>query len=266
MLRFAEPMDLSEIRLLWETCFPNEGGFNEYFFGRVFNVNYTLVAEEENKLCAMLQMLPYRLRVGERTGEITYIYGACTSPDFRRQGHMKCLLERSFEIDKQKGRIASALIPQEEWLFGFYRQFGYEPFFRVSREILTSRVGESETPRLLTAEDIPQLQAYYNDSMPLCYVERDVEEWQRQIDLFNTLGKGAYGWFNGGRLSAYAFCWEDNVQEALGMAEGQKQGLLRVMGKDTFECTSCGSGQSLGCIKWHQSEKSDWGYMNLMYN
>ncbi len=266
MIRFAEPNDLTEIRLLWETCFPDGGGFNEYFFRHVFNINYTLVAEVGDKICAMLQMLPYKLRAGESEGEITYIYGACTSPDFRRQGHIKRLLERSFEIDRQKGRIASSLIPQEEWLFGFYRQFGYEPFFRVSHETFASRAGDCEMPRRLATSDIPHLQACYRDSMPLCYVERDVKEWQRQINLFNTLGKGAYGWFTEGRISAYAFCWEDNAQEASGMTEGQKQGLLREMGKDAFSYTTCGIGQSLGCIKWHQSEESDWGYMNLMYN
>ena len=31
-MRFAEKGDFPAVRALWETCFPDEGGFNDYFF------------------------------------------------------------------------------------------------------------------------------------------------------------------------------------------------------------------------------------------
>ena len=129
MIRVAGPADTGCIRALWEVCFPDEGGFNDWFFAHHFDPARTLLSCEGDMLCAMVQMLPYQLTENGRQAEITYIYGACTDPAHRRQGHMARLLEQSFALDRQAGRAASALIPAEAWLFDFYRPFGYEPFF-----------------------------------------------------------------------------------------------------------------------------------------
>ncbi len=266
MIRFAGQADIQEIKDLWTVCFPDEDGFFSYFFGKIFRPDYTLILEEGNKLCAMLQMLPYRLKIGEREESITYIYGACTSPEFRRKGYMANLLERSFEIDKIKGYAASVLIPQEKWLFEFYRQFGYEPFFSVSRGVSSRSEGEMLMPVRLSIKDIPHMQMLYNECVPKCHVPRSMDEWHKQISMFDALGKGVYGWFNGNRLSAYAFCWANNAQEALGMTEPHFNGLLNLFGADTFSYTSCGVEDNLGCIKWYKTKESVSGYMNLMLN
>ena len=117
MIRFAEQRDLPAIYSLWETCFPDEGGFNGYFFSHLYEPQHTLPLMQENTLCAMLQMLPYTLSVNGELREITYIYGVCTHPSHRRRGYAAELLERSFALDKEKNRAASILIPAEKWLF-----------------------------------------------------------------------------------------------------------------------------------------------------
>lgn len=66
MIRFAEQRDLPAIYSLWETCFPDEGGFNGYFFSHLYEPQHTLLLMQENTLCAMLQMLPYTLSVNGR--------------------------------------------------------------------------------------------------------------------------------------------------------------------------------------------------------
>ena len=86
MIRFAGPQDAAAIRRLWEVCFPDEGGFNDYFFAHHFDITKTLLSVEGGELCAMVQMLPYRLMLDGREAEITYIYGACTDPAHRRKG------------------------------------------------------------------------------------------------------------------------------------------------------------------------------------
>ena len=125
----------------------------------------------------MVQMLPYRMTVGGVSREVTYIYGACTDPAHRRKGYMARLLERSFELDRQGGRIASVLIPAEKWLFDFYKPFGYEPFFHISRREITRTAGESEAPRRLTSADVPALAALYDKLVPKCRIERDIAYW-----------------------------------------------------------------------------------------
>lgn len=146
MIRFAEQRDLPAIYSLWETCFPDEGGFNGYFFSHLYEPQHTLLLMQENTLCAMLQMLPYTLSVNGEPREITYIYGVCTHPAHRRRGYAAELLERSFALDKEKRRAASILIPAEKWLFEFYRPFGYTETFYLSRRSLTRTAGEFELP------------------------------------------------------------------------------------------------------------------------
>ena len=266
MIRFAGPADTERIRALWEVCFPDEGGFNDWFFAHYFDPARTLLSCEGDMLCAMVQMLPYQLTENGRQAEITYIYGACTDPAHRRQGHMARLLEHSFALDRQAGRAASALIPAEPWLFDFYRPFGYEPFFRIGKRTLT-REGEGDTPRRLCEQDIPQLAALYARLTPVCCIARDEAYWRGQLALFDALGAGVFGWFAGDALTAYAFCWADNAQEALGLTEAQEQGLLQALGRDTLDVTEPGEQTALGCIKWHEEgQHTPFGYMNLMFN
>lgn len=266
MIRFAGPQDTAAVRRLWEVCFPDEGGFNDYFFAHHFDPTVTLLSCEGDALCAMVQMLPYRLETDGRKAEITYIYGACTDPAYRRQGHMARLLEHSFALDREAGRAASALIPAEKWLFDFYRPFGYQPFFHVARRELV-RQGSGEVPRRLTAADVPQLMALYEAQTISCHIARDAAYWRGQLAMFDALGRGAYGWFTGETLTACAFCWADSAQEALGLTEAQGQGLLHALGRETLAVTTCGREHALGCIKWHEEgPHAPFGYMNLMFN
>lgn len=265
MIRRAQPQDMSSIRQLWETCFPDEGGFNDYFFAHFFDCGTVLLSEEQGTLCAMVQMLPYRLRTDGSEQEITYIYGACTDPVHRRKGHMARLLAASFEMDREQGRVASTLIPAEPWLFDFYRPFGYEPFFYMEkREIV--RTADGEASRRLTRADVPQMAALYDRLTPNCRIVRDETYWRAQVDMFDALGAGVFGWFAGDTLVAYAFCWSDTVQEALGLTEEREQGLLAVLGLAQCTVTGCGAQTALGCIKWYEQREDSRGYMNLMLN
>ena len=111
-----------------------------------------------------------------------------------------------------------------------------EPFFHVERRELRGR-GAAIAPRRLTRADIPQLAALYDALTPACRIARDEAYWRGQLALFDALGAGAYGWFAGETLTAYAFCWADNAQEALGLTEAQEQGLLQALGRDTLAVT-----------------------------
>ena len=266
MIRFAEQSDLPAIRSLWETCFPDEGGFNDYFFSHLYEPQHTLLLTQENTLCAMLQMLPYTLSINGKPHEITYIYGVCTHPAHRRHGYAAELLERSFVLDKERKRPVSILIPAEKWLFEFYRPFGYTEAFYLSRRTLTQTAGESEPPRRLSVSDISQLNALYEASCPSLHIVRSREEWERQIAMFDALGAGVYGWFDGDTLTAYAFCWEDNAQEAIGLTANRERGLLNALGRETLSVTGPGSETVLGVARWHDAPCTGNGYINLMLN
>ncbi len=266
MICFAGKENLEEIRALWELCFPDEGGFNPYFYAHFFDCTKTLLLIEKDQICAMVQMLPYQLQCDGEVREITYIYGACTHPEHRRKGYMAQLLEHSFALDRAAGRAASALIPAEPWLFGFYKPFGYEPFFYIRRQAVNKDWTGGEIPQRLTEADIPQIATLYEQLMPSCHVVRDSDYWKRQLAMFDELGQGVYGWWKENRLAAYAFCWENEAQEALGMTAERAQGLVDVLKQETICYAENGEDTALGCIKWYAEGKASGGYMNLMLN
>ena len=187
-------------------------------------------------------------------------------PSHRRRGYAAELLERSFALDKEKNRAASILIPAEKWLFEFYRPFGYAETFYLSRRSLTRTAGEFELPRRIGDAHIPQINALYEASCPPLHITRSREEWSRQIAMFDALGVGVYGWFDGAALTAYAFCWEDTAQEAIGLTANRERGLLNALSRETLTVTAPGSETALGVAKWHDRPCADNGYINLMLN
>ena len=265
MIRRAQKQDMPQIRQLWETCFPDTEGFNDYFFAHIFSLDTVLLSEEQGMVCAMVQMLPYQLMAGGEVVDVTYIYGACTDPAHRRKGHMAQLLEASFKIDRAAGKAASTLIPAEPWLFDFYRPFGDEPFFEVDRRMIT-RTADGDRPLRLTEADLPQMAALYDRLTPACYIGRDAAYWRMQLALFDNIGAGVYGWFTDGVLDGFAFCWANSVQEAFGLTPAREQGLLAALGLPACTVTGCGDTTVLGCIKWHDKREASRGYMNLMLN
>ena len=167
---------------------------------------------------------------------------------------------------KKKRRAVSILIPAEKWLFEFYRPFGYTETFYLSRRSLTRTAGEFELPRRLSDAHIPQINALYEASCPPLHITRGHEEWSRQIAMFDALGAGVYGWFDGAALTAYAFCWEDTAQEAIGLTANRERGLLNALSRETLTVTAPGSETALGVAKWHDKPCADNGYINLMLN
>ncbi len=84
--------------------------------------------------------------------------------------------------------------------------------------------------------------------------------------MFDALGVGVYGWFDGAALTAYAFCWEDTAQEAIRLTANPERGLLNALRRETLTVTAPGSETALGVAKWHDRPCADNGYINLMLN
>lgn len=271
MIRFAAENDIPAIRALFELCFPDDSGFNEYFFAHLFLPERTLLYEQDGALCAMAQMLPYTLS----TGEATYIYGACTHPDHRRKRLMARLLEYSFEEDRRRGRVGSFLIPQEAWLFDFYAPFGYRPVFTLnSRKIARGQAPFADLRPLSGVTEAAALYDRRTADEPL-RVLRTSDDWRAQLDLFSALGAGAFGLYENDRLTAYAFVWhgEDGglfAQELLAedgaRAETLCQALLSRFDKETISYGAPGGAQWLGCFKPYEETAPTRGYINLMLN
>lgn len=272
MIRWAKQTDLEAVVSLWTRCFPGDDAFRTWFFETIYHPEVTLVDEENGELCAMVQMLPYQLQDARGVRPVTYIYGACTAPEHRRQHRMDRLLHASFAWDQKHGRAASILIPQEEWLYGFYAPFGYHPAFSVSnRTILRTDELVSGSLRRLHAEDIPALNQLYTQT-PGLRLLRTEQDWKQQLALFDALGAGAYGLEQDGVLTTYAFVWNDGAdklwaQEICGAEQDAlAQTVLQQLHCQTMRLTFAGNEQKLGCIRYHDDTPVQNGYFNLLFN
>lgn len=278
MIRFACPQDMPDIIRLWDQCFPDEGGFNPYFFENLFAPACTLLLLEEGRLCAMTQMLPYRLRTPLGNEEVTYIYGACTALEMRKRGYMAQLLQHSFTLDRQAGRAASILIPQEEWLFGFYRKFGYQPAFFVTEECYTTPKETTHTSaalQTLSSSDVLALQHFYEVQSRniACAILRDTDQWKQQLKMFSTLGAGAYA-LKDSEIRAYAFVWKTDeglwAQEMFSDGSESEEALCAALchrlNTPSLRVTKSGLSRALGCAKFYDNRPALQGYINLMFN
>ena len=280
MIRFAQPHDFFQIRTLWEECFPDSSGFNEYFFRNKFELSLTLVYEVEGEIAAMLQMLPYSMQTaGGRTQTYTYIYGACTHPNHRRKQLMRQLLEQSFAFDCSMGRAGSILIPAEPWLFSFYEKFGYQAIFSLHHTETENFVKPQQSYIHLSNADIPRLDGVYRFNLSAwdVYLQRTPAVWMEQIQLFETLGLGCLGLKNDqGNLKAYAFVWKPEgdtifIQELGAKTEQWKQELLAAVAQQTGVqrvryCDFERSDTRFGCMKPYNKTHFSSAYMNLMFN
>ena len=280
MIRYANAADRKQIRELWEVCFPDESGFNDYFFQHLFCLENVLLIENNGIIEAMTQMIPRRLQSADGvTEECTYIYGACTHPAHRRKHLMSQLLERSFALDRSLGRKASVLIPAEQWLFDFYRIFDYQPSFMLGiqeKNVLPSRNAELS---MLSSSDAEEMNALYKSCIPeeTPYLMRDKSEWGRQIAMFSELGLGCWGKrASDGTLEAYAFAWKPDehtvfIQE---IAARSSEVLISVLediaalanvNKVRYSDLTCLTDR-FGCMKRYDDQKVSLAIMNLMMN
>lgn len=262
MIRFADKNDYYKIRELWDIAFPEDKNFNDYFFENIFDINTVLILTENNNLISMAQMIPYKIK---ELGDVTYIYGAATSPQYRGQGRMKKLLEESFEIDKKLGRKASILIPAEKSLFEYYKRTGYETAFYIDKIDTVNTNLYRYNFRKAEYSDINNMIDIYNGD-----VVRDYEYFNKQIDMFRNLGGEVFVLYDNNKLLSYSFVWNNEIIEIQEICGSENQYLanyvMKYYNKNKAKANFMKYGQPFGMIKYHTDYSKLIMYMNLMYN
>ena len=106
-----EELRKEQVKELWRRCFHDDEAFIELYFQRRYSQQVSMTLEEDEKVVAALQMLPYPMTLWNHIVETAYISGACTHPDFRNRGWMGRLLTHSFRQMRNRGTMVSTLIP-----------------------------------------------------------------------------------------------------------------------------------------------------------
>ena len=127
MIQYGEDKYKSDLKEMWKLCFPSDTeAFTDFYFDKVYKNEETLLYVENGCPVASLQMIPFVIRKGDYITFAGYISGAMTHPDFQKKGYMEQLLQAAFVKMKENEYEYTFLIPQQEWLFGFYEKYGYK--------------------------------------------------------------------------------------------------------------------------------------------
>lgn len=129
-----------QVKALWRMCFDDTEEFIELYFRLRYTDSVNHVVEQDGKVTAALQTIPYPMTYGGELLPVSYISGACTHPACRNQGAMRRLLKQVHHRMYEEGICFSTLIPAEEWLKAYYARSGYAVCFRygVERRVINS--------------------------------------------------------------------------------------------------------------------------------
>lgn len=113
---------------LWQLCFGDTDAFLSTYFRELYREDRTLVGYTDGVATTHLQCLPLELTAGGRSLPVNYVVAVCTHPDYAGRGLMKAQLQDALRLAKDRGEVASLLLPAEAWLFDYYAAAaGYAP-------------------------------------------------------------------------------------------------------------------------------------------
>lgn len=148
---------------LWRECFADSDAFVSLFFDRVYQDDNALVAERDGKIVSSLQMLPYTMTFYGEEIPVSYIYGACTAPEYQGQGLMRQLMEEAFQVMQQRKVALSVIVPADSWLFDFYREQGFTEAFDYTLDTYQRPDQAVQAPLLTVAPpEAPSMQKLYS--------------------------------------------------------------------------------------------------------
>ncbi len=246
---------------LFERCFSIDLDFNNYFFNNVYCPDNTLLYKVDNNIVAMLQMIYYEAN----QGRTMYLFGVCTDEMYRKQGLSTLLLNRSFEIAKEKGCNSVILIPEKDWLFNFYSKLGFKSSFLCEKNTVFTSAKNNVVVEKMSYQDINDAINLYNNSM-ICdfYIKRDYNFYKQQIDLYCE-------------LAVKYICDSKAIGYSFGTKSGNSLILDEIIAMDYDLCIKAynhckityikpGIKDKLGMIKPLNDEDPKTGYINLMFN
>lgn len=112
------------IRALWQFAFHDPAPFADYYFQWIYPKNQVIIAKQEDRICSMLHLNPYRWiwNSGRQRRIMTlhYIVGVATETEYRRQGLMRSCMERALQDLAAAKEPFTYLMPA--------RKEYYEPF------------------------------------------------------------------------------------------------------------------------------------------
>lgn len=137
MIRYITPTTQHQIQEMWKVCFGDSQPYFDIYFREKYSNENTLAYFLEDKVVASLQLLHYNFTYCGTEIPIAYISGACTLPQARKKGYMEDLLKEAFHEIANRNIPLSILVPEEEWLLGFYNKYEYAQTFDAGADVVS---------------------------------------------------------------------------------------------------------------------------------
>ena len=120
-VRRLDQCEHGKTRPLWEEVFTEDTqAFLDYYYYIKTKDNQIYVVEEDDQICSMLQLNPYRLQIEEKIFPSAYIIAVATKEAYRGRGFMGALLRRALQ-DMYSAKIPfTFLMPAAEAIYTPY--------------------------------------------------------------------------------------------------------------------------------------------------
>ncbi|MGL5938363.1 MAG: GNAT family N-acetyltransferase [Phocaeicola sp.] len=183
---------LEAAKELWNLCFQDDEQFTSFYFRCRYSDEIHRAIYRKGVMIAALQAIPYQLNWRGRLIETAYISGACTHPDYRKQGVMRQLLEEAHLQMYRDGVGISTLIPADSWLFNYYAESGYETLFSYqTKRVFTSSLRKLSTIKVEKSKKLSTGQfLFVNNLMKLrnCSLLHSEKDLEAVVEAFSMEG------------------------------------------------------------------------------
>lgn len=131
-IRFAKYKEIEEQKKIWKLCFNDADNYIDLYYSRRYNKDGTLLLLNDNRLSAMLTMLPSKILTQDnRSFDSAILYAIATHPGYRNRGFASELIDYAGKHLRSQGRAFSLLVPAYGQLFDYYRRLGYYDAFSI---------------------------------------------------------------------------------------------------------------------------------------
>lgn len=125
-----EKTEWKKARKLWKEVFDEDTEqFLDYYECYVADHNLILAEREEGEIVSMVQLNPYKVRMGTQKADSYYIVAVATREDCRHQGRMRRILTEALQYMDQEKIPFTFLMPASE---SIYLPFDFVTVYRQS--------------------------------------------------------------------------------------------------------------------------------------
>jgi predicted acetyltransferase len=124
----------NQIKTLWTEIFDDSKKFVDFYFDNFFSTQRNIFIEQNGKVISALQAIEFPMKIYDKTVPTRYLSGIFTDKNFRKQGFMRQIMQKTHRQLYKDEVWATTLIPSKKELFDIYKKFGYEAIFKIDFE------------------------------------------------------------------------------------------------------------------------------------